>query len=316
MQLSGRPEIADLSTLPAARLAPLLEEEKSRWLSLLHWDFSPLAELILRNAAIGRLEGLALIDAGALAGYAYFVSDNEKGLVGDLFVRGAWRCPANESLLLGAVLNRLRSLRWLRRTEAQLVHLTTRGSELHLPGAAPAVYPRQFMLARLERIPDPAPYPADLHFERWSAYWLDAAARLIAESYHGHVDSAINDQYRTTAGARRFLDNIMRYPGCGYFAPDCSWVAVDHDGAVVGACFASRIAPLTGHIAQVCVAPAFQGRGAGAELLRRSLACFQAGGASEASLTVTSSNTHAIRLYERFAFRTVHRFDALVWDPL
>lgn len=316
MHPPGRPELADLSALPPARLADLLEEEKSRWLTLLHWDLSPLAELILRYASMGTLEGFALMDGDTLAGYAYFVSENDKGLVGDLFVRDAWRSPANESLLLGAVIGRLRSMRWLRRAEAQLMHLAARGGALSLPGAPPAVHARQFMLARLERIPEPVSVPAGLHFERWSAYWLEAAARLIAETYHGHIDSAINNQYKTAAGARRFLENIVRYPGCGYFAPDCSWVAVDQDGGVVGACFASRIAPHTGHIAQICVAPVLQGRGAGAELLRLSLAALRTSGAAEASLTVTSSNTHAIRLYERFAFRPIHHFDALVWDPL
>jgi ribosomal protein S18 acetylase RimI-like enzyme len=39
-------------------------------------------------------------------------------------------------------------------------------------------------------------------------------------------------------------------------------------------------------------------------------------GALEASLTVTSSNLAAIRLYQRFGFRPVHHFEALVWEPL
>ncbi len=316
MPPAGRPELADLSALPAARLAPLLEEEKARWLNLFHWDFAPLADMILRHAGTGMLEGFVLLEGGAPAGYAYYVSENDKGLVGNLFLRDAWRCPANEGMLLGAVIARLRSLRWLRRAEAQLMQLSSRGAALHLPGAPPAVYPRQFMLAKLERIPAAGRPPGELHFERWSAYWMDAAAELIAASYRDHVDSEINNQYRSAAGARRFLENIVRYPGCGYFAPDCSWMAVDSHGSVVGACLASRIAPMTGHIAQICVAPAYQGCGAGAELLRRSLFSLRSSGAAEASLTVTSSNTNAIRLYERFSFRAIHHFDALVWDPL
>lgn len=316
MPSAAGPELVDLSSVPAAGLASLLDEAKSRWLALLHWDFTPLATLILRYASMGTLEGFALLDGPTLAGYAYYVSENDKGLVGDLFVRDAWRSPANEGLLLGAVLSRLRAMPWLRRAEAQLMHLGARGGALGLSGAPPAVHPRQFMLARLERIPRPARFPAGLHFERWSAYWMDAASRLIADAYHGHIDSVINNQYETAAGARRFLENVVRYPGCGYFAPDCSWVAVDRNGAVVGACFASRIASLTGHIAQICVAPAVQGSGAGAELLRRSLSALQDSGAGEASLTVTCANTRAIRLYERFDFRAIHHFDALVWDPL
>ncbi len=308
--------VVELPLIGGAELAPLLEEEKARWLRLLHWDFSPLAELILRYAAMGTLEGFALKDGGTVAGYAYYVSEGGKGLLGDLYVLGAWRSPAHENLLLNAVLDRLRSMPWLRRVEAQLMHLGMHSGQIASAGRPPAAFPRQFMLAALDALPATVPVPGDLHFERWSAYWTDAAAEVIAEAYEGHVDSEINNQYQSVAGARRFIENIVRYPGCGYFAPDCTWVALNREGCVVGVCFASRIAPATGHIAQICVVPAAQGCGAGAELLRRSLHSLRLSGATEASLTVTSSNSRAIRLYEAFGFRAIHHFEALVWDPL
>jgi len=37
---------------------------------------------------------------------------------------------------------------------------------------------------------------------------------LIYLSYD-HVDGEINDQYRSRAGALRFLKNIILLPGCG-----------------------------------------------------------------------------------------------------
>jgi ribosomal protein S18 acetylase RimI-like enzyme len=37
-------------------------------------------------------------------------------------------------------------------------------------------------------------------------------------------------------------------------------------------------------------------------------------GASEISLTVTESNTHAIELYQAEGYRCAHRFDAAVWE--
>lgn len=308
--------VVELSAIGGAELAPLLEEEKARWLRLLHWDFSPLAELILRYAAMGTLEGFALKDGGRVAGYAYYVVEGDKGLLGDLYVLGALRTPAHENLLLGAVLDRMRSMPWLRRVEAQLMHLGLHSGRIASAGRPPAAWPRQFMLASLYDLPEPAPAAGDLHFERWSAYWTDEAAEVIAEAYEGHVDSAINSQYRSAAGARRFIENIVRYPGCGYFAPDCTWVALTREGSVVGVCFTSRIAPATGHIAQICVTPAAQGCGAGAGLLRRALHSLRLSGATEASLTVTSSNTRAIRLYDAFGFQAIHHFEALVWDPL
>ena len=56
-----------------------------------------------------------------------------------------------------------------------------------------------------------------MYIEKWSDHYQDAAAQLIAAAYTGHVDSRINDQYRSAAGARRFLYNIVQYPGCGAF---------------------------------------------------------------------------------------------------
>lgn len=308
--------VVGLQAIGSAELAPLLEEEKDRWQRLLHWDFSPLAELILRYAAMGTLEGFALKDEDRVAGYAYYVTEGGKGLIGDLYVLSAWRSPAHENLLLNAVLDRLRSMPWLRRVEAQLMHLGMDSGQIAPAGRPTAAFPRQFMLAPLGVLPESVAVAADLHFERWSAYWTDAAAEVIAEAYEGHVDSKINNQYQSAAGARRFIENIVRYPGCGYFAPDCTWVALDREGRIVGVSFTCRIAPATGHIAQICVVPAAQGCGAGAELLRRSLHCLRLSGATEASLTVTSSNTRAVRLYEAFGFRPVHHFEALVWDPL
>ena len=42
---------------------------------------------------------------------------------------------------------------------------------------------------------------------------------LIAAAYKGHVDATINDQYGSVTGARRFIHNIVQYPGCGRFFP-------------------------------------------------------------------------------------------------
>ncbi len=69
-----------------------------------------------------------------------------------------------------------------------------------------------------------------------------------------------------------------------------------------------------GHITQICVSKAVQGRGVGYELLRRSLLALHRHNCRSASLTVTSSNLDAIRLYERTGFRTIQNFSAYVWD--
>jgi hypothetical protein len=67
-----------------------------------------------------------------------------------------------------------------------------------------------------------------ISIDRWSDQHQDATAHLIAAAYQGHVDSSINDQYRTViAGARRFLHNIVQYPGCGAFFRPASFAAFE-----------------------------------------------------------------------------------------
>ena len=67
------------------------------------------------------------------------------------------------------------------------------------------------------------------------------------------------------------------------------------------------MAPDTGHITQICVAPAVRGTGIGHELLRQSLTTLREMGCASASLTVTAANEDAVALYERVGFRRCAR---------
>jgi ribosomal protein S18 acetylase RimI-like enzyme len=151
-------------------------------------------------------------------------------------------------------------------------------------------------------------------FLPWQEKMQDNAARLIATAYEGHVDSTINDQYRSVHGAKRFLMNIVQYPGCGVFFAPASWVAVDAEGELAGISLASLVAPEVGHITQICVAPTDRKTGVGYELMRRSLRSLAEHGCEKASLTVTSANQEAIQLYQRIGFRTIRKFAAYVWE--
>ena len=65
------------------------------------------------------------------------------------------------------------------------------------------------------------------HIEPWADHHHESAATVIALSYGGHIDSQINDQYRTVAGAPAFIYNIVQFPGCGTFFKPGSFVAFD-----------------------------------------------------------------------------------------
>jgi len=52
----------------------------------------------------------------------------------------------------------------------------------------------------------------EIEIRRWSEQDYQAAASIITAAYKGHVDSLINDQYRSLSGSLRFLNNIVRFP--------------------------------------------------------------------------------------------------------
>ena len=91
-------------------------------------------------------------------------------------------------------------------------------------------YPRLFMEATLAGIVSLPQRDPRLVVLPWGDNRRSDAARLISTAYAGHIDSQTNDQYRSPAGARRFLMNIVEYPGCGNFFTPASFVALAQGG--------------------------------------------------------------------------------------
>lgn len=310
------PEVVDLRRLGARDLDALLEEECAAWIGELAWDFEKSADLVRRFVDMRALNGSALIDDDEVAGYMYWVLEEEKGLIGDLYVRRAVRTPALEDMLIEAALEPIMMTPMVTRIESQLMMIPwERGRKAPREECA-ALFARNFMRIDLTRAAlGRGHVRRPIYVEKWHDHYTDDAAALIASAYAGHIDSRINDQYRSPAGARRFLHNIVQYPGCGMFFRPASCVAFDAaTGRMVGASLASIVAPDTGHITQICVSPAVRGTGIGHELLRQSLATLREMGCRGASLTVTAANEDAVKLYERVGFRIVRQFPAYVWE--
>ena len=183
-----------------------------------------------------------------------------------------------------------------RRVEAQLMMLSSPLSRTMPNPRWCRAFPRKFFEVSLDTIRALPPRELKVAILPWSEGRQEDAARLIAAAYTGHVDSHINDQYRSASGARRFLTNIVQYPGCGTFFAPAACVAVPATGrGLFGVCLTSLVASDVGHITQICVAPAFRGTGLGYELLRRSLVALADHGCRTVSLTVTTSNASALR---------------------
>ncbi|MGH9591560.1 MAG: GNAT family N-acetyltransferase [Bryobacteraceae bacterium] len=309
--------LVDLREVSSAYLQPVLEAEIDEWRTGLDWDFTSSADLVRRFVDMRALTGFALPGGTHAAGYAYHVCEDGKGLIGSLYVAPGYRTIENEDTLLSAVLDTMLRTLGTRRIEAQLMMISSPLDRLAPYPKWFRPYARKFLEASLANVSVLPPREPSVVIAPWHENRQDETARLIAQAYTGHIDSQINDQYRSPGGARRFLTNIVQYPGCGAFFPGASFVAFSGAGsgrALCGACLASLVAPEVGHITQVCVSPAVRGTGLGYELMRRSLVALAGHGCRSVSLTVTASNSEAIRLYERMGFRTRRDFAAYVWE--
>jgi len=317
-------EILDLRHFSSADLRPLLEDEIAMWGRQLSWDYATSADMILRYMDAKILPGYAAIERGSIFGYSFFVYEQSKGVIGDLFVReyvgdGA-RSPTRhevEEQLLTHVIETLQQSPGVHRVEAQLLaHHTGEVARPFLQTGF-SRHPRVFMNFEIGRHPQASlpPLPPQFEIRPWSDQEYQSAAALITAAYRGHVDSEINDQYRTLTGSLRFLNNIVRFPGCGTFDPQASFVVVDRRTRTpVGLILCSQVRPDVGHITQVCVLPEYRSAGLGEAMLAATTRNLRGRGFHFISLTVTEANDRAIALYKRIGFESTRVFDAFVWE--
>lgn len=311
------PQLLELANVTIDEFDPLLDEEIQTWRESFDWDFRPSAELLRRFLQVRSLSGYALRRDRSLIGYAYHVCEGRKGLIGDFYLRRQFAEPENEVMLLGATVQGLMLSPGIHRIECQLLLMHVAGNQILPFHRFLKCYDRYFMRVSRETVLALEPKTPALRvtFLPWSDRFSEETAQLVTAAYRGHIDSEINDQYRTIPGARHFLSNIIQFPGCGYFSPKASLVAVDaNSGRICGACLASLVSNNSGHITQLCILPGVRGARLGYELMRQSLVKLGELGCNSMSLTVTCSNVEAVRLYESVGFTSLGIFPALVWE--
>jgi len=312
-------EILDLRHFSSADLRPLLEDEIALWAQLLSWDYSGSAEMILRYLDSKILPGYAAIERGSVFGYSFFVYEQSKGVIGDLFVRDGGRTPNRrevEERLLTHVIETLQQSPGIHRVEAQLLAHET--GEVVKPFLQQGFsrHPRVFMTLAMPKgaVSSPA-IGGQFEIRPWSEQEYQAAAAVITAAYRGHVDADINDQYRTLSGSLRFLNNIVRFPGCGTFDPHASFLVFQKSTrTLIGLVLCSQVRPDVGHVTQVCILPEYRSSGLGEALLSATTNNLRQRNFHSISLTVTEANSRAIALYKRLGFVSNRVFDAFVWE--
>jgi len=310
-------EVLDLRHFTSEDLRPLLDQEVERWGETLAWDYRSSSEMILRYVDAKILPGYAAVERGSVIGYSFFVYEGSKGVIGDLFASpNRADARAVELRLIEHVIETLQQSPGVQRAEAQLLAHDT--GELSEPFVANGFqrYSRLFLCLEFAAHRSFPSAPLEqVQIRTWAEADYQPAASIITASYLAHIDSEINDQYRTGAGSLRFLNNIVRFPGCGVFDPEASFVAVHKPtNSLVGLILCSRVRDDVGHVTQVCLLPEYRGQGIGEGLMAHTCNALRNRKFKLLTLTVTEANYRAVDLYRKLGFETRRVFDAFVWE--
>lgn len=316
--------IVDLRQLNSRQMEPLLADEAQHWRDELRWDYRSSLELIKKFVDAKSLAGCAAVENNQAVGYAFYVIEEHKGLLGGLYVSPRYPQLEVAQKLLGLTLETLRAIPRIERIEAQLVPFGCPFDQA-LSEQGFRLYPRQFMLlefgkpqenSEAAKVRAEAAGTPGLSLERWDDRCFAPCARLIQLAYANHMDGEINDQYRSESGAMKFLKNIIILPGCGQFQAHASFVLrAPHNHELLGVVLTSAVAPGIGHTTQICVMPGYQGHGLGRRLIEATIAALRKRNFTALSLTVTSANQRAVHLYEDIGFQKIKTFTAGVWQP-
>ena len=320
MTVATQLELLDLRHFSARQLRPLLEAEARIWEQRLRWNYESSTELLLQYLDSRILPGFVALDRGRISGYTFCVYEGHKAVVGDAFALAG--DPEQSQQITETLLHRLIELLLhspnIGRVESQLLLYDAGTIDRSFLEAGFEPHPRLFMEYDLrstgKNLDGPHP-PGDVELIPWSSIYYQVAAELIHAAYAGHIDARINDQYCSLHGSLRFLHNIVRFPGCGVFEAEQSWLLRDRNtGALVGMVLCSRVAPDVAHITQLCVAPSHRGKGLGQALLGHTMRSLARVGTAAITLTVTEANRPAVALYQNTGFNIRHRFDAMVLE--
>lgn len=303
----------------------MLQIESRQWGANLRWDYAVSSDLITACLEERKLSGYALVRESRICGYSFFFYEGEKGLIGNLFVEPADGLGLEQArLLLDHVLETLLATPGIRRVETQLPHYSFEDLDPSFRAHHFIGFVRRFMAAPLapwSAEPGLPParaarhLPADFVMVPWERKHDREAAQLLYLTYRNHVDAAINDQYGSAAGSERLIDNIIRHRGCGEHLPKASQVAIHQPSRKLAGILAiTSVRAGTAHIPQIAVAREFQGSGLGSAMMELSFQDLAKRGFREVSLTVTESNTGAVRLYERLGFESFRTFGAFAWN--
>jgi ribosomal protein S18 acetylase RimI-like enzyme len=275
-------------------VAPLLANERERWLTGLSWDIGPGLAAVERGRRSGRVPGvLARTPDGGCAGWTFFSVD---------------RGVLSLGILVGERADVVRELldRVLDAPEAAFAR---RYQGFLYPGSSAvpvALTRRRFALAGQRFLAwdcrARVPLAGDLG-RTWDDEDLPNTVRLLARAYAGTPTAqafAPEGRLEEWVG---YLAQVTRAGACGVFLPQASIVVPgDRPDRWNAAILVTSTTAGVWHIAQVAVDPGLRRSGLGRRLVTQVCRAAAAAGAREVTLVVDERNEAARALYASLGF--------------
>jgi ribosomal protein S18 acetylase RimI-like enzyme len=302
----------DWRLAPGDLVARLLEAERQRWITELHWDARPAFELLERSRQAGTAPGLVASDGdGRVVGWAHYFLHNRRLQIGGLVAESG---EVTRQLLDDV----------LRTPEAELASDILCFAFPSSPALEGALTRRRFEVTRylyLQRALSPAqasmpaavaassPTPVAAQLRGWTEDDAVDTVRLFARAYAGSPAARAFAPRGTLEEWAQYVAQIIKTPGCGRFLPAAS-VAVQHpaDDRLRGLVLTTTLQRDTAHIAQLVVDPAYRRRGLARALVDDASRRAGAAGCWRVTLLVAEDNTPARDLYAGLGFETAGSF--------
>jgi ribosomal protein S18 acetylase RimI-like enzyme len=309
--------VVDLDSVRPSELEAFFRREHALWQDQLSWDVSSAVAAFRRAMERGGVSGKAIRCGSSTAGYAYFIVEAGRGVMTGLAVAPEWSGREIGPLLVRSILREL-TLRGVSRVESQFVSFDSPWLVPCFEAEGFETFAREFRRLPL-RTPGPrgrvAPASDSFALRPWKSWNLTEASQVMQSAHVSGIDARMNELYRSSEGCRSLLTSVLRHRGCGAAILDASTIARDpRTDRAVGFAVVTETSVRKAHLAQLAVAPDFQGRGLGRLLLARTIERLSEMGYDGLSLMVSRDNHRALDLYRSMGFELVIVFPVFSRD--
>lgn len=309
--------IVDLDTIRPSELEGFFRRELALWRDRLSWDVSSAVTAFRRALESGGVLGKAIRCGSSTAAYGYFLVESGRGVLTGLAVGPEWRGKDVGPLLVRAMIREL-ALRGVSRIESQFLSFDAPWLVPCFVAEGFESFVREFrrlpLRARSSR-PGESPAPDPFAYRTWKSWNLTEVSQVMQSAHVSGIDARMNELYRSSEGCRSLLTSVLRHRGCGSAILEASSVARDpRTDRAVGFAIVTETSTRKAHLAQLAVAPDYQGLGLGRRILSRVVQRLSDMGYDGLSLMVSRDNHRALDLYRSMGFELVVAFPVFSRD--